>query len=85
MDAPTCRQLFDEELGDAVFTDDDTSWRHGFYRTEVYHRAGDDTYWQVGPYCVQTDGEYNGLRDGDNPKIVQVKPTMKTVTAYEPI
>lgn len=83
MDAPTREQLLEEELGDPVQCKDDTSWRHGSYRTEVYHRQSDGTYWRA-KYCVSTDGETNGLRDEHvGCKIVQVWPVQVTVTEYQ--
>ena len=80
MTPPTCEQLFNEELGDPVSREDDTSWRHGSNRTEVYHRESDDTFWQA-KYQVSTDGEYHGLRHGIAP-ITQVWPVRVTKTEY---
>lgn len=62
--APTCKELWEEKLGEVVFRSDDASWRHGSYRTEVYHRESDNTFWET-CYAVSTDGETNGLRTDD--------------------
>ena len=77
---PTCRQLFDEELGEAILREDDASWRHGSYRTEVFFRAADNTYWEA-TYEVSTDGECHGLRQG-TADITQVFPYKVMVTRY---
>jgi hypothetical protein len=77
---PICEELFNKELGDPVHKEDDASWRHGSYRTEVYHRVLDNTYWQAS-YRVSTDGETHELREGIA-EIVQVWPYEKTVTEY---
>jgi len=80
---PTCEQIFDEGLGDPIYHEDDTSWRHGSYRTEVYFRASDSTHWQV-KYRLSSDGETNELREG-HAKITQVEPYEKTVILYRPV
>lgn len=80
MEQPTCEELFDDELGDPVFREDDASWRHGSYRTEVYSRPSDGTYW-CAKYRVSSDGETNELREG-LAQIVQVWPTQVTITKY---
>lgn len=83
MKKPTVEQIREEELGDPVYSESDTSWRHGEYRTEVYYREEDKTYWEV-RYQISTDGEYNTLRD--DPEMVvfaQVEPYEKTVIAYK--
>ena len=61
---PTCKEIYNEELGDPVLREDDASWRHGSYRTEVYKRDSDNTFWRAF-YCLSTDRETNGLREGD--------------------
>ncbi len=81
--SPTCNQLFDEELGQPIFMESDPSWRHGEYRTEVWKRESDNTFWKA-VYQVSGDGETNGLREG-NAKITQVEPYEKTVTLYRSI
>jgi hypothetical protein len=78
--APTCKQLFNEELPLADRKTDD-SWRHGVRVTEVYRRDEDGTFWQA-KYRLSTDGETNELRDGDA-QIVQVFPREINVTVYE--
>jgi hypothetical protein len=78
--APTCEQLFNEELPLADRKTDD-SWRHGVHVTEVYRRDEDGTFWQA-KYRLSTDGETNELREGDA-KIVQVFPREINVTIYE--
>ncbi len=72
----------DETLPE-VSTNDDTSWRHGFYRTSVYHRETDGTYWSA-CYRVSTCGETNELREG-TASILQVVPKQVTTTIYEAI
>jgi hypothetical protein len=59
---PTLDQIWEEELGDPVFSESDPSWRHGETRTEVYKRESDATFWMV-HYRVSGDGEYNELRE----------------------
>ena len=81
--APTCEQIFQDELGEPIFSSDDASWRHGSRRTEVYLRTSDHTYWRV-HYCVSTDGETNELREG-LAQIAQVEPYEKMVIAYRPL
>jgi hypothetical protein len=83
MEKPTCEQLLDEDGVKRMSCEDDGSWRHGVYRTEVYLREVDGTYWRAG-YRVSTDGETHELRDG-GARIVQVQPVEKTVTVYEPV
>lgn len=79
---PTCKILFNEEFGDPIQTIDDASWRHGVYRTEVFHRQSDNTFWQA-KYRVSTDGETHGLRDNEA-VIVQVLPQEITAVIYLP-
>lgn len=79
-DKPTCEELFDEVHGGPVSREDDASWRHGSYRTEVYHRKSDDTFWMA-KYRVSTDGETNELREG-LASIDQVWPKHVTKTVY---
>ena len=62
--APTCREIFDEELDAPVAREVDNSWRHGCHICEVYHRTSDNTYWAVN-YRVSTDAETHGLRDNE--------------------
>lgn len=75
---PTCEQLFDEEFP-LVYSHIGDNWRHGVTRVEVYHIG--DEYWKA-TYRRSTDGEYNGLRDGDA-QIVQVYPKEVVTTIYE--
>ena len=79
--APTYKELWEEEL-EPVHRKDDASWRHGAYVTEVFHRIEDDTYWQA-DYTASTDGETNGLRQGDV-TIKRVWPYREEVIAYTP-
>lgn len=83
MNKPTCQEIYDELLGDPVHTEDDASWRPGFYRTSVYFREEDKTYWMVG-YRQSTCGETNELREG-TAEITQVEPYEITTTAYRKI
>jgi hypothetical protein len=77
---PTCEQIWNEELGNPVQHHDDASWRHGSYRTEVYLRQSDNTYWSAN-YRVSTDCETNELREGFA-KISQVRPETVSSTVY---
>ncbi len=78
--APTCDQLLEEEGVTLVERVDDATWRHGCYRTDIYHRPDDDTYWRAS-YRVSTDGETNELREG-SADIVRVWPVVKPTTIY---
>ena len=80
MIAPTCKELFNEEL--KLVTESVVSqWRHGTVQQAVYYRESDNTYWQA-EYRVTPDGETNELREG-YANIKQVKPVEKVVTVYE--
>ncbi|MEK6881077.1 MAG: hypothetical protein AABY22_15770, partial [Nanoarchaeota archaeon] len=61
MNKPTCEQLFNEEL-DSVKVTDESGWRHGITRIEVFHRKEDDTYWEA-CYRISTDGETHTTAD----------------------
>ena len=81
VEVPTCECLFDEDGIEVVETKNDL-WRHGYYRTSIHHRLSDGTFWKAS-YPVSTDGETNGLRDGDSDTtITQCWPTQKLVTVY---
>lgn len=79
MNKPTCEQIFNEEL-ELVTERADPSWRHGCNMTAVFKRD-DGTFWEA-KFQVSTDGETNGLRDGDA-RITQVFPKQITITVYE--
>jgi len=79
MSAPTCDQLFNEELGQPIYRDVDDSWRHGCYITEVYLRTSDQSYWRA-KYRISDRGAHE-LREGIA-AIEQVEPYETTVTAY---
>lgn len=79
MQTPTQEELWNEEL-ELVEHDASDSWRHGCNITEVYKRESDSTYWQV-EYQKSTDGETNGLREG-NYTINRVYPKQVTTTVY---
>lgn len=81
MNNPTCKQIWDEELGWPVHESDDMV-RHGVYREAVYHREADDTYWHIG-YAIHNDGDQNELRDGYCESPIQVYPKQVTTTVYE--
>lgn len=83
MDDPTNEEICNCDLGDPVFVNDNASWRHGSYRTEVYHRKSDGTYWQA-KYRVSTDGETNELREG-LATIVRVYPHQVMSTVYKTV
>jgi len=76
---PTNEELWDEKLK-SIKTTDESGWRHGVDREEIFFRGSDQTYWSVG-YRVSTDGETHGLRDGDY-TIYQVKPVKVEVIDY---
>lgn len=79
------KEDFLEEVLESVHREADDSWRHGCYIYQVFHRKEDDTYWAVN-YNLSSDGETNGLREGDY-DIDQVERVEKTITtvAYETI
>ena len=76
---PTNEELCDELL-ESVRRTDQSGWRHGVDREEIFYREEDQTYWSVG-YRVSTDGETHGLRDGYY-TIYQVKPVKVEVIDY---
>ena len=80
MKIPTCEDLFEEDGYEPVHRDSDDSWRHGAYIGEVFARASDGTFW-LAAYCLSTDGETNGLREGDA-DITQVMPKEVTTVKY---
>jgi len=81
MIAPTCQQIYNDELGNFVYRNSDASWRHGTYETQVFHRESDNTFWEVA-FRLSTDGETNELREG-YASIRQVTPIQKMITVYE--
>jgi len=80
MNIPTCEDLFEEDGYESVHRDSDDSWRHGAYIGEVFTRFSDGTFW-LAAYCLSTDGETNGLREGDA-DITQVVPKEVTIIKY---
>lgn len=87
LEKPTCGELFDAIYSSKFFEQVDRkvddNRRHGCYVAEVYKRLSDETFWRV-TYCRSTDGETNGLRDGDA-TICRVVPKTVSVTRYETI
>jgi len=83
MNKPSLKEIFNEELGEPVYSFSDTSYRHGERRTEVYKRQDDLTYWEI-RYNVSTDGEENGLRDG-YATIEKVEPYYETVIRFRSV
>ena len=79
MIAPTCEELWNEEL-ESILRETDDSWRHGCYVYEVFVRESDNTYWQAN-YQRSADGETNGLREGVA-DIFQVEPVEVKTIAY---
>lgn len=79
MTKPTCDEIWNEELKQVERNVDD-GWRHGVYVSEVYYRTSDNTYWNAS-YQRSTDGETNGLREGDA-DISQVEPFTYTAKGY---
>ena len=79
MPKPTCEQLFDD---DGYLEVDETlsPWCFGTYRTTVFRREADGTYWKA-KYRVSSNEETHGLRDGDA-TISQCWPHEKTVIVY---
>lgn len=82
LNRPTCEELFNEEL-EEVARESDDGWRHGCYIKEVFYRKADDTYWAA-EYCLSSDGESHGLREG-LAEIYQVAPKQVTTTIYEAV
>lgn len=78
---PTCEDLRNKKEYKKVHSESDTSWRHGSYEFDVYHRASDNTYWGAS-YEKSSDGETNGLREG-TADISRVYPHQKVMTVYE--
>jgi hypothetical protein len=76
--APTCEQLWNEELDEV--SENLATWRHGHRVTQVFHRESDDTYWQA-EYRRSSDGGTNELREG-YAEITQVTPEQTMVTHY---
>lgn len=79
---PTQAQLWEDlecELT-SIHRESDDDWRHGSTVEEVFRRDADQTYWWV-YYRKQTDGEWNGLREGDY-EICQVEPYQKITIGY---
>lgn len=72
MNKPTCEQLFNDDGVKSVKLTENSGWRHGVEKEEIFYRGSDNTYWSAG-YRVSTDGETHGLRDGEA-TIFQVKP-----------
>ena len=62
-DKPTCDDLLNGDGFTLMQRQDDASWRHGSYVTEVFLRDSDNTCWKV-CYRLSTDGETNELREG---------------------
>lgn len=67
----------------SVRRNSDDDWRHGSTIEEVFLRTSDRTYWWV-CYRKQTDGEWNGLRDGDY-EICQVEPYQVVTIEYRAV
>ena len=83
MEKPTCEELLEEIGCEKVYSESDTSWRHGSYETGVWHRESDDTFWRA-KYRVSTDGETHELRDGEAEEtICQVSPKVVETIVYE--
>lgn len=91
MNKPTCEQILKGELGEPLSCHDDMPscdgdvppYRARCYRTEIYRRLEDETFWLVG-YRHSTDGEENQLRDG-TAIITRVEPYRIVETRYTPI
>jgi hypothetical protein len=85
IEAPTGKEAFEAhwlDSSDLTLADEhhDASWRHGAYITEVFYRKSDETFWRF-KYKRSTDGEFDGLRDGDY-EVEQVWPQKELVTVY---
>ena len=79
VDAPTCEQVYeDDDL--RLINETRGPWRHGSYITAVYLRKADGTYWKA-RYALSSDGETNGLREGDA-SISQCWPHEVTAIEY---
>ena len=79
---PTNEEFCDGLL-ESVRRTDQSGWRHGVDREEIFFRESDQTYWSVG-YRVSTDGETHGLRDGDY-TIYQVRRITVEMIDYEKV
>jgi hypothetical protein len=79
MKPPTIEELLNEDLEQVSHII--TEWRHGYNVEDVVFRNEDKTHWRV-TYQVDTDGEYNGLRDGQA-IIVKVTPVTVYKTEYK--
>lgn len=84
MNAPTLEDIYQEELGEPVWSHSDPGWRHGEYRTEVYKKTeeGLSTYWRI-TYNLSTCGETNGLAEKTCANPVQVYPHAVTRTEFK--
>ena len=80
METPKKEQLLEEDGLKVVSRISDPSWRHGTYETKVFCRGEDNTFWEV-KFQLSTDGETNGLREGEY-LIRQVTPQEKTIIIY---
>ncbi len=80
---PTHEDLYEDVLK-RVLREPDDSWRHGCSIYAVYHREEDNTYWGV-QYNLSTDGETNGLRDGecDINQVERIEETVVQVSYKE--
>ena len=83
MNKPTCKQIFNEDGFKSVKLTENSGWRHGVKREEIFYRESDDTYWSV-VYRVSTDGETHELREGIA-TIFQVKPVKVEKIDYIPV
>lgn len=81
---PTCNELYNNHEDFVVVKrESDNSWRHGCYMYVIYKRLSDETYW-CASYCLSTDHETNGLREG-NADIFQMEPYEITIIDYRPV
>lgn len=80
---PTCEDLWGNDDYERVHREVDDGWRHGCCVADTYVRVTDGTYWTA-MYQRSTDGETNGLREGDA-EIIQVRPVEKIIIDYVPV
>lgn len=81
---PTAEHILEEyEFLTSVHRKSSDNWRHGSTVEEVFFRDFDETYWWV-CYRKQTNGEWNGLREGDY-EICQVEPYNVVTIEYRAV
>ena len=89
LNPPTQKELWaahceDSEDIESVQINNDTSYRHGCYVTEVFFRKTDATFWRIN-YTVDGTGDHNSLRDEKaSVDVGRVMPEIVKETRYVP-